>query len=87
MIRCNGVAGSEAAQTSGLGATAGAFTPAAHRQSGEDASGEMEGDGHSGDQGGPARCSKLIRVVEETGTRDANATAWQEERHSDRNIP
>merc|ERR1719291_637905 len=46
-----------------------------------------KGDGHSGDQGGPARCSKLIRVVEEMGTRDANATAWQDERHSDRNIP
>ena len=40
--------------------------------SGKDTSGKVEhtssGDGHSGDQGGPASGSKLIRVVEETGT-------------------
>ena len=46
--------------------------------SGEDTSGKVEhsssGDGHHGDQGGPASGNKLIRVVEEPGTRDANAT-------------
>ena len=40
--------------------------------SGEGTSGQVEhsssSDGHSGDQGVPASGSKLIRVVEETGT-------------------
>ena len=51
---------------------------------GEDTSGKVEHsssyDEHSGDQGGPASGSKLIRVVEEMGT---HATDVAGKRHSD----
>ena len=46
--------------------------------SGEDTSGKVDhsasGDGRRGDQGGPVSGSKIIRVAEEMGTQDANAT-------------